>query len=195
MGNLDQAINYIGFMKEIDIQDKDMSTNLLYFEALCYKLDHDFDKANGCYNRLAKILYMREKALVVKYTIGLLLIPTLHDRHKVTTFVENLQDIMQLYTIEKEPDGISQFYDYNTNTWLKGFENDILNYLKECNFFCRFNEDQLRILIKIMKLKKFEINDVLFTEEINVYVIIHGDVVMKKFQKSVFPNKLFALFK
>ena len=31
-------------------------------------------------------------------------------------------------------------------------------------------------------------------EKINVYVIVYGDVVMKTYEHSVFPNKILALY-
>ena len=45
-----------------------------------------------------------------------------------------------------------------------------------------------------MKIKKFKISDVLFTSKINVYVMLYGDVVMKTYEHSVFPNKILALY-
>jgi len=77
IGNLDMAIDYINIAKDLYWKDKNLSTNIIYFEALCYKLDKNFEKANEWYRKIAQELYMKEKALVVKYTVGLLLIPTI----------------------------------------------------------------------------------------------------------------------
>ena len=196
MGNLDLAIDYINIAKDLKVEDDENLTNLIYFEALWYKLDQNFWKANEWYHTLASKLYMKEKALVVKYTVGLLLIPTLTDRDKVNEFVENLQDIMDLYTIEQDEwEVINNWYNFESNQWPEEKREEIIQYLKTRSFFHRFSVKQLKEILPYMRLKKYKTNDVLFTEEINVYVVIAGDVIMKKFENNTFPNKILALFK
>jgi tetratricopeptide (TPR) repeat protein len=195
LGNLDKAIQYIEAAKNLESKDNKLEANLIYFEALCYKLDGNFSKSNECYHKLAKILYIKEKALVVKYTIGLLLIPMLDDRMKVINFVENLRDIMDLYTVPQDPDQISKYYDYENNIWDLSFESWIVKKLSKYNFFNRFSIEQLEFMLRIIKLKKFQTDDVLFTENKKVYILLHGDVVLKGFKFDTFPNKLLHLYK
>ena len=132
---------------------------------------------------------------MVKYTIGLLLIPMIQERQKTMHFVENLKDIMDLYTIEKDVDTISQFYNYDKDVWIHQQEYDIVDHLVKSPFFSRFTRSQLKYILPFMKLKRFETDDVLFTENVKVYILMHGDVVLKSFKYSAFPNKLLALYK
>ena len=160
-----------------------------------YKLLNDSEKAEKWYKDLCKILFKLEKVQVVKYTIGLLLIPTTNNRRHVEKFVENLHDILQLYTFEEEEEGITQYYDFKMKVWRHRCETKIVEYLSKVAFFHRFSEKQLRTILPLMKLKIYNKDDVLFTARKYVYVIIHGDVVLKQHKLQAFPFKLMACYK
>ncbi|CAI2387501.1 unnamed protein product [Moneuplotes crassus] len=202
----------IAFQESTTTLNDEQQANLIYFEALCRKINGDLQQANELYNKLSQKLSMKEKALVVKYTIGLLLIPTLEERSDVTHFVENLKDILELYTVKDEQPDVTNFMSLipkinkppseivdkkKTNK-----ENSIEMKYMTINFEtseCRhllpeILKDQPSSILNLMKLKIFN-NDVIFTENNLVYIIIYGDVIIKEFEHSTFPNKIMALLK
>lgn len=198
--NLRQYDLWIRYISKLKLNllacNAELSQNLTYLEALWYKLMDNFQAADKWYKKVCEILHRLEKAQVVKYTLGLLLIPTFEERYQVENFVENFSDILRLYTFnEVKHEGITQYFDFKHNLWQLEYIKKIVDYLIQLPFFHRFKQNELKLMLSVMTLKIAHKNDVLFTNQKYVYIIIHGDVVLKSHETGAFPFKLMAWYR
>lgn len=178
---------------EKEIQNPVLKNNLRYLVALNYKLIGNTYRSNEFYSELISELDLKERKDLIKYTWGLIMLPLIGNRKVKVKAIENLKLITDFYAVENPTDPISHAYDYKQEKW---FKKDVgPDFIKQLKFFSSFTEKEFneQVFPKFV-LRKYKKNEVIYTREKDVSVIIFGDVLLKSHTRKLTPSRCLARF-
>ena len=122
------------------------------------------------------------------------MIPMLEDRRKICEIVENLSLMLDFYWIDESNHDILNYYLDNFNS--NKYPHHVWEYLMQLNFFSRFSKEQLNLhVFPKMKLKKYFKDDVIYTDDMFVSIILSGEALLYSHKGRVYPSKLISRFK
>ena len=115
---------------------------LQYFRAICYKNIGDYDKASNDYKALEVVFNQHMGQDIIKYVVGIVLLPLQDDRKLQCDFIENFQELMEFYSFHKgkldDTKTLSQFVDASTGRLdTPNQRQQILDFLARTSFFQR----------------------------------------------------------
>ena len=122
------------------------------------------------------------------------MIPLLDDRRKISETVEILHLMLDFYWIdESNTDVLNYYFDNFTSN---KYQSHVCEYLTQINLFSRFSVEQIeKNIFPFMKLKKYEKDDIIYTENANISIILSGEALLFSHQDKVYPSKLISRFK
>ncbi len=118
----------------------------------------------------------------------------LDDRRKISDTVEILHLMLDFYWIDESNNEILAYYLENFTS--NKYPIQVCEYLTQLNFFSRFSIEQLeKKILPFMKLKKYEKDEIIYSDEINVSIILSGEALLYSHQDWIYPSKLISRFK
>ena len=153
-----------------------------------------YDSATYAYSQLFQIIRKYEHKVINRYTWGLLWVPMINDRRKITTMLENLQSIIDYICVQEPKDQISTTYSFETDKWISPEAAKL--YIHSLKFFNRYPYDIfIEHIFPYIKLQKYKTKDlVVYTNNGEVHVILIGDVIMKSHESQVYPSRMMARY-
>jgi len=91
--------------------------------------------------------------------------------------------------------GILLKYYKNNDGWLTDSKKQILSILYNQPFFKRFNISQLEQILKMMRIKIYPANNLLFIPKNEVYVILQGNAVLFSYQQDLITPVIVANYR
>ncbi|CAI2379008.1 unnamed protein product [Moneuplotes crassus] len=194
LGRYKESLDMIYQVSAMKKHSDRFKAKFLYLAALNNRKLGYYSDANVVYNQLIKITKYEDGRYLIKYTMGLILVPLVEDRNKITGLIESLSELIDFYCIDEPQDYISVSYSYEAEKWL--FKENAISYLKTLKFFERFTTEELgKDVLPFLKLKKYKKDEIIFPDGKHVYIIISGDVILRSHEEKISPCKILARFR
>jgi hypothetical protein len=115
------------------------------------------------------------------------------DRRKIAATLRDLKDIMDHYYFPSPRDEFTKLYDFKKGIWTE--ESLIVKILQNKRFFSRYTRHEiLKKILPFMKLKVYDKDEIIFTDNVEIVVILSGSVIIQSHSERAFPANIIATF-
>lgn len=148
LNRLKEFEDSLEFLKEcsaLPINDEFMKISIVFLQAMNYRKLAKYQEATERYLNFMNLTEQYRKSSTGKLklsTWGLLMVPLIEDRRKITKFIENLKSMMDFYTIREPAENFDLVYNFRRHKWYSCEEG--LKFIHKYKFFRFFPLETLK---------------------------------------------------